>query len=141
MMSAATIAVCAQLSLKPNRGWSLDERGQFQQAINDYTVCIWLKPEFPDAYAARAQTYGIIHREKDAIAYYDKLISLRLNDPNPYLYRAVGYFNLCNYEKCIENCTASIDIEAVNSAYVQRSLERQIRQAQVGGRGPAENSH
>lgn len=116
------------IAKNPHDAQSYYERGdayqglvKYQQCIADYTSCIKLDPNFAEAYAYRAQVYGLIHRDIDAIPDYTKLIVLRPKDAHPYLYRAMTYFDLGQYKKCVEDCTASLAIEKINSTYFQRA--------------------
>jgi len=85
-----------------NRGLLYAAQNNYQQAIDDYTRMISLKPT-AQAYNNRGNIYNRLGRYEPAIADYDSAIRLIKNYPWFYINRATAYFNQGNNKSgCID---------------------------------------
>ena len=83
-----------------NQNYSLN---QYQQAIEDYTNAIDLKPQFAGAYDSRGNAYQKLNRWDQAIQDYTKAIEINPQYANAYYQRGNTYEQLNQKEKAIES--------------------------------------
>jgi serine/threonine protein kinase len=77
-----------------NRANDAVGKGDYQQAIADYSEAIRLKPDYAIAFNNRANVYASLKQYDSAIADYSDYIRLRLKDPDGYENRANCYEQL-----------------------------------------------
>jgi len=68
------------------------ERKESKAAINDFTRCLELRPDYGRAYSFRGMTYFQLGRVDDAIASLQQAINIGGDINAPYL---LGYYHLC----------------------------------------------
>jgi Flp pilus assembly protein TadD len=85
-----------------NRGLLYAAQNNYQQAMDDYTRTISLKPT-AQAYNNRGNIYNRLGRYEPAVADYDSAIMLVKNYPWFYINRATAYFNQGNNKSgCVD---------------------------------------
>jgi len=104
-----------------NRGNLHCEKGDFDQAIADYTEAIRLDPDYYNAYHNRGYTYYQVKNDYDtAIADYNQAIRLNPNG-DTYLLRGLVYHEKGDYDTAIVDYTHVIEIDPNDGiAYVNR---------------------
>lgn len=100
---------------------ALQSECKYEQAIANYTKAIMCDLGFIDAYADRAQVYAIIHRPQKALADYVILTNMRPSDPTFHSNTGLCYFELGEYQKAVDEYTASIELDKDSSAYMMRA--------------------
>ncbi len=73
------------------RGMSKLALGKYEEAQNDFSMAISLKPDSPDAYNGRALTFGYLDNIESAMLDFNKAIELDPNFAEAYSNRASAY--------------------------------------------------
>lgn len=92
------------------RGLAAHERGDYDQAIRDYTEAIRINPENADAYYSRGFAY---HRKGDydeEIRDYDQAILINPNYAKAYDARGLAHHNKGDYARAIQDYNEAIRI-------------------------------
>ena len=86
-----------------NQGRAYGQKGQYDQAISDYSKAIEIDPKFATAYNNR----GIAYRQKgqydQAISDYNKALEINSTDAWAYSSRGVAYYSKKEYDKSWED--------------------------------------
>jgi len=93
------------------RGFDYYKKGNYDQAIAEYTEAIRLNPKFSEAYIMRGLAYS---QKKDydlAIADYDKAIQLDPKDKWAYIGRGSNYDDIGNYDHAIADFDKAIQLD------------------------------
>jgi len=94
-----------------NRGVTYNDLGKHDLAIRDYTKAIELRPDYPEAYNNRGNTYGELSGKHDlAIRDYTKAIELRPDFAEAYYNRGVTYNDLGKHALAVRDCNRVIDL-------------------------------
>jgi len=87
-------------------------KGDYDNAIADYTEAIRLDSNYAEAYNKRGDVYLVIKRDNDsAIADYTEAIRLNPNKTEAYLGRGASYFIKGNRDRAIADCEAVLRID------------------------------
>ncbi|MBI2830622.1 MAG: tetratricopeptide repeat protein [Chloroflexi bacterium] len=94
------------------RGTGLLDKGDFANAISDFTKAIELDPRSAEAYFHRGNAYSDSGDDEQAIADYTKSIDLNPKEGNPYYNRANVYYRRLEIDKAIADYTKAIELDA-----------------------------
>ncbi|MFA6281336.1 MAG: tetratricopeptide repeat protein [Candidatus Omnitrophota bacterium] len=94
-----------------NRGAAYSAKGNYNQAIADYSKTIELNPNFFEAYDNRGIVYIHNGNYSQAILDFTKAIEINHKYANAYYNRAGAYVNINNYDKAISDFSKVIELE------------------------------
>ena len=110
-----------------NLGDDLSYRGNFMEAIANYTKSIEIDPADRAAYNNRGRAFEQLKRYDEAYADFTKVIELDPTDRNGYHNRGVIYFKKNQYRKAIEDYTKAIELDPnFKEAYAHRANAYQL---------------
>jgi len=102
------------------------ENGQYQLAIDNYTKCIELKPDYAYAYNNRGLSYHSLKNYEDAIADYTRALRIDPDYYSAYYNRGRSYLELGNNEECIADNIRAIRINPDHSdSYRNRGIAKE----------------
>jgi len=93
-----------------NRGVDYLGKGDYDQAISEFTKAIEIDPSLPDAYSNRGDAYLHKANYDQAISDCTKAIAINPNFETAYLNRGVAYFYQRNYDQAISDLSKAIEI-------------------------------
>lgn len=106
-----------------NRGLLYLSYNEFEDAINDFTDAIKLKPEFHDAYEKRAYCYYRLNHFQNALQDYLEVYKIKQDDINLITQIMDVYRLMRNHEYVVYMSNAGIKIDPLNSTlYFHRGL-------------------
>ena len=88
-------------------GTKAAQRGQYKEAIEDFTKATELDSNYPGTYYFRGLAYGCQGKHKQAIEDFTKAIELDSNYPDAHYFRGIAYLHLKEWEKAKEDLTAA----------------------------------
>lgn len=103
-----------------NRGKALDSLGNYQQAIEDFSKAIEIRPLSAIAYTNRGNSYNSLGNYQQAIEDFSKAIEINPRYALAYYNRGNVYAKLGNYQQAIINYDASIKYSQFTLAYNNR---------------------
>ena len=103
-----------------DRGWDKYQEGYYQEAIENLTQAIQLKPDYHLAYYNRGLVYFDLQKYQTAIEDFNQAVAIDLNYAHVYYNRGLAYYQLKDYQEAIEDFTQMIEID-LNYAYVYYS--------------------
>jgi tetratricopeptide (TPR) repeat protein len=117
------------------KGYKLDESGNYSDAVKAYSKVIELNPQYADAYLNRGLAYCRLGNYQQGIKDYNKAIELdsRAIRTAAYSNRGLTYGHLGNYQQAIEDYNKAIELDPQfagaylnrGSAYVELSNYQQ----------------
>jgi tetratricopeptide (TPR) repeat protein len=111
-------------------------KGNFADAIANYTKSIELDPADRAAYNNRGRAYEQMNRYDEAFADFTKVIELDPTDRNGYHNRGVIYYKKNEYQKAVDDYTKAIELDPTfREAYTHRANAYQM----LGQKSQAEN--
>ncbi len=106
-----------------DRGVSEYEKGNYQEAIENYTRAIETHSNDAFLYNNRGLAYYGLKEYKKAISDYSKAIELRPDYAVAYCNRALAYFKIRSFDKAISDYTKAIELDPdYADAYYNRGL-------------------
>jgi hypothetical protein len=96
-----------------DRGAAYADRGCWDQAIEDFSMAIYLNPDDFTAYYMRGAMYTNKKEYQNAMNNYNVAIYLSPNTPDVYYSRAFVYAQLGHYPEAIDDITKAINLSAV----------------------------
>ncbi len=90
-----------------SHGIKAAQRGQYPEAIEDFSKAIELRQDYPGAYYFRGLTYGRQGEHKRAMEDLTKAIELDSNYPDAHYFCGIAYLHLKEWEKAKEFLTAA----------------------------------
>ena len=106
-----------------NRGISHAELGEYQQAIDDYTLAITIDPGDSTLHYARGSAYAELGEYQQAIDDYTLAIAIDPGDSTLHYARGFAYDELGEYQQAIDDYDQSIAINPVQAgSYINRGF-------------------
>lgn len=106
-----------------DRGVAYGQKGQFEQAIADFTKAIEIDPKSTDAYFNRAVAYAKKNQHDRAISDYTKALQTGPKDAGTYYYRGIAYLEKRQFDQAADDFTNAIEIGIKDpSAYYYRGI-------------------
>jgi tetratricopeptide (TPR) repeat protein len=93
-----------------NKGYEAAKANRWEEAKDDFTEAIKLKPDYAEAYIGRGAAYGKLDSYQQAIKDFTKAIELKQNDVLAYFGRGIAYGKLGNYQQAIKDYTKAIGL-------------------------------
>ena len=104
------------------RAYKNDVQGKHEEAIEDLTKAIELKPDFAEAFNNRGFAWKNLGQYKRAIEDYNKAIELAPDNAIAYNNCGFAWLNLGQYERAIENYNKAIELKPDSVVgYIARS--------------------
>ncbi|MFH1440728.1 MAG: tetratricopeptide repeat protein [Candidatus Omnitrophota bacterium] len=105
-----------------NRGLTSQIRGDYEQAISDFTKAIEINPNDAHGYNNRGLIYEIKGSYDQAIADFNKAIEINPDFEGPYCNRGNTYFDIGNYDQALADFSKDIELHPNSSiAYYGRA--------------------
>lgn len=105
------------------RGAEADQRGQYPEAIANFTKAIELNPDYAEAYYFRGLTYSGQGEHDQAIQDFTKAIELNPKLAEAYCFRSFVYEGQDEHDLAIQDSTKAIELESdYAEAYAIRGL-------------------
>jgi len=86
-----------------NRGLAYDDKGQYDQAISDYSKAIEINPGLAEAYINRGNAYSKKGQYDKAISDYSKAIEINPKYADAYINRGLAHNSLGNYNSACDD--------------------------------------
>ena len=101
------------------RGVEAGQRGQYSEAIEDFTKAIELEPDHADAFSLRGLAYDRQGEYEHAIEDFTKAIELKSDHADAFSLRGLAYDRQGEYEHAIEDFTKAIELKPdhINAHY------------------------
>ena len=101
------------------RGVEAGQRGQYSEAIEDFTKAIELKPDYAEAFSLRGLAYDRQGEHEHAIEDFTKAIELKPDHINAHYNRGFVYDTKGEYDRAVEDYTKVIELkpEFANAYY------------------------
>jgi len=106
-----------------NRGNALDDQGDHDGAIADYTASIKLKPDYVDTYLNRGLAYQDKKDYKNALADFTRAIALKPDFPRAYYARARAYEDKGDLKQALAGYEEAAKLAPKNKAIQKRLAE------------------
>ncbi len=106
-------------------GVKAQQRGQYSEAIQDFTKAIKLKPDYAEAFYSRGRTYDLQGEHDRAIQDFTKAIELKPDYAEAYHIRGLAYHSQGEHGRAIQDSTKAIELnpDYANIYYVRGLLE------------------
>ena len=105
------------------KGWTCQNRKEYDKAIEHYTEALNLNPQLVTAYNNRGVAYNNKHDYDRAIKDYTQAIDLDSNHVSAYNNRGSAYNNKGDYDRAIEDYNKAIELKPnYASTYYNRGL-------------------
>ncbi|MFW6296679.1 MAG: tetratricopeptide repeat protein [Halothece sp.] len=111
------------------RGMSHAKRGEFEEAIKDFTKAININPNDANFYFSRGMAYAEMGELEKAIENCTKAIKINPNDANFYFSRGFAYAESGYFEEAIKDFTKAIEI---NPTFTKAYFNRGVTYAESG---------
>lgn len=115
------------------RGLVYVDKGQVNDAIDDFTKAIELDGHFPQAFAARGTANLMISRPAKAVEDFDKALQLDPKNATTYVNRARAYMGLKMLDQAETDLNKAIELSPkLVAAYFNRGVLRMLQENQQG---------
>ncbi len=112
------------------RGYALAKNQQFQDAVQDYTEAIKIKPNEPRIYEERAYAEMKIYAYDKALADYAELIKLKPKEVRYYNFRAYIYEAKEDLQNSMAETEKALQIDPNNQEAKERKQRLERKQAE-----------
>ena len=104
-------------------GQAHETQGDYQAALNDYTIAIQFDANNPDSYSKRGNCYKNLEQYQQALNDYNTAIRLRPDNPDYYNDRGIVYWKAKQYDNAIADYNQALHLNGnVSRAYNNRGL-------------------
>ena len=93
-----------------NRGIAYARKGQYDQAISDYTKALEINPRYAKAHYSRGIAYARKGQHDQAISDYTKALEISPRFAKAYNNRGVAYYQMGQYDKAWEDVHKAQDL-------------------------------
>jgi tetratricopeptide (TPR) repeat protein len=105
-----------------NRGIAFVDIERAEEAVEDFTASLRLRPEHPNTYFRRAHAMHVLGNLDAAIVDYTAVLRLDPNDHGAYLYRGAAWHDLGQFARAVEDYSFALKIDPSDAgAYYARS--------------------
>lgn len=94
-----------------NRGIAFADLDRPQDALEDFTASLRLRPDHANTYFRRAYALHVMGRLKDAIADYTTVLRLTPEDVLAYIYRGAAWHDLGQFGRAVDDYTVALKID------------------------------
>ena len=106
-----------------NRGNAHADKGQYDQAISEYTKALKIKPRYAEAYYNRGYAYASKGKYDDAIRDFNKALEINPNYGKAHHLRGIAYASKGQYDQAISDYTKALEINPQDAiAYCNRGI-------------------
>ncbi len=106
-----------------NRGNNYFKRGQYDEAISDYTKALEIDPKFTEAYHNRGTAYGKKGRYDEAISDFTKALEINPRFAEAYRSRGSAYDDKGQYDEAISDYNKALEMNPGDGlAYYNRGI-------------------
>ncbi len=99
------------------RGLAYAARGQYLQALTDYTAAIRLDKKMAEAFSNRAIVYEKLGQQENALLDFNQAIQLKLNFADAYFNRALLFLQMNRLNAAVADLTTAINIQPETADY------------------------
>ena len=85
-------------------------KGQYEEAISDFTKAVEISPKFAGAYCYRGITYAKKGQYEEAISDYNIALEINSKDIQAYNNRGIAYRIKGQYDEAISDCNKALEI-------------------------------
>jgi lipoprotein NlpI len=111
-----------------HRGNVHADKGQYDQAISEYTMALKIKPTYTEVYYNRGYAYTIKGKYDDAIRDFNKAVELNPKYAKAYHIRGIAYASKGRYDQAITDYTKTLEINPKDAmAYCNRGVAHYFR--------------
>ncbi len=111
------------------RGLAYAKKGQYDQAISDFTKALEINPRYAYAYNNRGLTYWNKGQYDQAISDFTKALEINPRDADAYVNRGVAYMSIGQYDKAWEDVDKAQDLGyKINPQFLKNLREASGRQ-------------
>jgi Tfp pilus assembly protein PilF len=93
-----------------DRAIAYGEKGQFDQAIDDFTKALEIDPKGADAYYFRGIAYANKNQHDQAISDYNKALEIDRKSAGAYYNRAIAYYSKKEYDESWKDIKKAEDL-------------------------------
>jgi predicted TPR repeat methyltransferase len=113
-----------------NLGFTLAQRGRFEEAADHYEKAIRLNPNYPDALFHLANTLEILGRKEEAILYYRRVLDLNPSLANPHRRLGMLLLQEGNREEALIHLNAAARLNPSDGEILQQAerLQKDLSQ-------------
>ena len=106
-----------------NRGNAYDDKGQYEQALEDYARAVETNPQDAEAFNSRGTTYIALERYRLAVDDFDQAIRINHSSPVALGNRCFAKAVLGELEQALSDCTDALRIKRkYPAAYASRAI-------------------
>jgi tetratricopeptide (TPR) repeat protein len=105
-----------------NRGIAFVDLERAEEAVEDFTASLRLRPDHANSHFRRAHALHLIGQLNAAIDDYTTVLRIDPNDNGAYLYRGAAWHDMGQFARAVEDYTLALRIDPNDrDAYVARS--------------------
>ena len=105
-----------------NRGNAYDDKGDYQQAIEDYGQALAITPQDAEAFNSRGATFTALGEYERAIADFDQAARLNPNGPRAFGNRCFAKALLGQLDAALADCDEALRLKPGNAALASRAF-------------------
>jgi Flp pilus assembly protein TadD len=111
-----------------NRGNTHADKGQYDQAISEYTKALKMDPRYTEAYYNRGYAYTSKGQSDDAIRDFNKALDLNPKYAKAYHIRGIAYATKGQYGQALSDYTKALELNPQDAiAYCNRGIAHYFR--------------
>ena len=94
-----------------NRGIALAETEHPEDAIDDFTASLRLRPDAPNTHFRRGHAFHVMGQLKVAIEDYTTVLRIDPNDSGAYLYRGAAWHDMGQFARAVDDYTFVLKLD------------------------------